>query len=83
MKILGQENSARLDSEYAPKGTIDNLYAGIGVIFFYLKKLRFCSYRAKHQSYLFDVIGNYSRTSKIILQTISPYKGMGLSVHSC
>lgn len=38
MKILGQENSARLDSEYAPKGTIDNLYASIGVIFFFLTK---------------------------------------------
>ena len=34
-EILGQENSARLDSEYAPKGTIDNLYASIGVIFFF------------------------------------------------
>ena len=35
MKILGQGNSARLDSEYAPKGTIDNLYASLGVIFFF------------------------------------------------
>lgn len=38
MKILGQENSARLDSEYAPKGTIDNLYASLGVIFFLIKE---------------------------------------------
>jgi len=38
MKILGQENSARLDSEYAPKGMIDNLYAGRGVIFFLIKE---------------------------------------------